>query len=39
MTILLTLAGLYVFIGFCYAGTNAMIDLNWAYRVYRTLVP
>ena len=29
----------YVVGGFIYAGANAMIDLNWAYKLYKSIVP
>lgn len=40
LMIFLTVVGsAYVVGGFIYAGANAMIDLNWAYKLYKSIVP
>lgn len=36
---LIVMSVAYVICGFVYAGRNAMIDLNWAVKLYRSMKP
>jgi hypothetical protein len=36
MIFLMVIGIAYIIGGFIYAGVNAMIDLNWAYKLYRS---
>lgn len=39
MIFLIVLSIVYVVGGFIYAGKNAMIDLDWARKVYKSIIP